>query len=56
MILWRQMFLGFGIIFFSDDIQRYVSNDQVYDKLSGKKETDKECKHLSNFTSVWALY
>jgi hypothetical protein len=30
--------LGLGIIiFFSYDIQRYVSNDEAYDKLSGKK-------------------
>jgi hypothetical protein len=30
------MFLGLGIIIFSYDIQ-HVSNDEAYDKLSGKK-------------------
>jgi hypothetical protein len=29
--------LGLGIIF-SCDIQRYVSNDQAYDNLSGNKD------------------
>jgi hypothetical protein len=32
------MFLGLGIINFLSDIQRYVSNVQKYDKLSGEKE------------------
>jgi hypothetical protein len=30
--------LGLGIIILSYDIQWYVSNDQVYDKLSGNKD------------------
>jgi hypothetical protein len=29
--------LGLGIIHFSYFIQRYVSNDQTHDKLSGNK-------------------
>jgi hypothetical protein len=40
--------LGLGKVF-SYDIQRYVSNDQVYGKLSGSKDWQ---KHLSNFPTV----
>jgi hypothetical protein len=32
------MFLGLGIVIISYGIQRYVSNDQAYDKLSGKED------------------
>jgi hypothetical protein len=36
---------------FSYDIQRYVSNDQAYGKLSGNKDWQR-IKHLSNFPAV----
>jgi hypothetical protein len=38
MILEKQIFLGLGRIIFSCNIQRYVSNDQAYDNLSGNKD------------------
>jgi hypothetical protein len=40
-----------NFIIFLYDIQRYVSNDQAYYKLSDNK-IDKKCKHLLNFPAV----
>jgi hypothetical protein len=47
----KMLGLGIGLTIFSYDIQRYVSNDQVYDKLLGIKIYMK-CKHLPNFPAA----
>jgi hypothetical protein len=44
------MFMDLGTIIFCYDIQRYASNDQVYDKLFVRKVVN-ECNNFRNSRS-----